>query len=64
MNRHYTKYIFLAVAIANAVLQLLEKPIKISNWLSAAGFLILAIMHLINEIKKSNRRKKRRNYYH
>jgi len=55
INKHYTKYIFLAVAIANAVFQLLEKPIKISNWLSAIGFLLLAIMHLINEKKKNEK---------
>lgn len=53
INRLYTKYIFLAVAIVNAILQLSEKPIKISNWISGIGFLVLSIMHFVNESKKN-----------
>ena len=52
ISRKYTKYIFLSVAIANAVFQLIEKPITIGNWISAVGFLVLSIMFLINENKK------------
>jgi uncharacterized protein with PQ loop repeat len=52
VNKFYTKYIFLTVAIINVILQLSEKPIKISNWISGIGFLVLSIMHFINESKK------------
>lgn len=52
LDRKFTKYIFLIVAILNAIFQLSEKPIKYSNWISAIAFLILAIMHLINESKR------------
>ena len=53
LDRKYTKYIFLVVAILNAIFQLSEKPIKYNNWISAIAFLILAIMHIANESKRN-----------
>lgn len=53
LYREYTKYIFLVVAVLNAIFQLSEKPIKYNNWISAIAFLVLAVMHLLNEGKKS-----------
>lgn len=55
IDRKYTKYIFLIVAILNAYFQLSEKPIKYNNWISAIAFLILAITHLINENRKNRK---------
>jgi len=54
LHRKYTKYIFLIITIVNAIVQLSEKPLKPKNWISAVIFLILSIMHLINENKKKN----------
>ena len=52
LDRKYTKYIFLIIAITNAYFQLSENPIKYKNWISAIIFLVLAIMHLIYENRK------------
>jgi len=53
INTKYSKYIFLLVAILNAIFQLVEKPILLKNWISAVGFVILSIMFFIRETNKS-----------
>lgn len=52
INKKYLKYVFLVITIANAIVQLSEKPLKTSNWLSAICFLIVSISYFRNENKK------------
>lgn len=52
LDRKYTKYVFLIIAILNAYFQLSETPIRYKNWISAIIFIALSIVFLIKENKK------------
>ena len=57
MNNFLSKknaIIFTIIAIINLTVQLINKPIKISNWVSAISFLLLSIYFWYNYYNKKN----------
>lgn len=54
LNKIYKKWIFLAIATLNAVLQLTGKPLKFKNWFSTIIYFVLFIIILYEEKIKIN----------
>lgn len=52
LNKKYTKYTFLVIAILNTFIQLSERPIKLKNWISVIAFITLYVIQLFNDRKK------------
>lgn len=45
--------IFSAIALVNLIIQLSDKPLKLSNWVSAISFLLLAIWFWFKYLKEN-----------
>ncbi|WP_374443503.1 hypothetical protein [Epilithonimonas sp.] len=46
INRKYTKYIFICVAVTNFIAMVIDK--NHPYWLSASIFLVLAVLHFFD----------------